>query len=168
MAALQPIRAVPGPGFIARVVVSTWIESVRNAEDGAVPWMLIGHPPPRPLVETIESIEDGLLGMADAMQLTLPIALSTGRVPDIGDRLLIDGRITALDYGHPICVLGMPTPSAHWRELVARGGHAGVTICLDPIPPGAGRDAVEALLARSIANGRALMGAASARSSIPV
>ncbi|MFE7782022.1 hypothetical protein [Streptomyces nigrescens] len=121
--------------------------------------MLIGHPSPRPLVESPESVEEALLGMADAMQLSLP----TGLVPDIGDRLLIGERITALDYGHPLVLLEMPTPSAQWRELVARGEHACVTLCLDPIPPGAGRDAVEAFLARSIANGRALVGAASAR-----
>ncbi|MER0482069.1 hypothetical protein ABR737_27665 [Streptomyces sp. Edi2] len=154
----RPVRAIPGPGFIARVVVSTWIECVRNVED-AVPWLLIGHPSPRPLVETRETVEDGLLGMADAMELSHLDEL----VPDIGDRLLIGGRITALDYGHPMFVLEVPKPSAQWRELVARGGHACVTLCLDPIPAGVGRDAVEACLSRSMANGRALMGAASAR-----
>ncbi|MFG2527148.1 hypothetical protein [Streptomyces sp. NPDC048516] len=97
--------------------------------------------------------------MADAMELS-PL---TELVPDIGDRLLIGGRITALDYGHPMFVLAVPKPSARWRELVARGGHACVTLCLDPIPPGASRDAVEVFLSRSIANGRALVGAASAR-----
>ncbi|WP_328385096.1 hypothetical protein OHS81_13925 [Streptomyces sp. NBC_00400] len=157
-ATARPLRAIPGPGFIARVVVSTWIDWVRNVED-AVPWLLIGHPSARPLVETRETVEDSLLGMADAMELSPPNEL----VPDIGDRLLIGGRITALDYGHPMFVLEVPKPSAQWRALVARGGHTCVTLCLDPISAGANRDAVEACLSRSIANGRALMGAASAR-----
>lgn len=153
------IRAIPGPGFVSGLLVSSWIDTMRDA-DSVVPWLLIGHAGPRRLVESVESVEDGLLGMVAAMRLR-PAA---ERVPSVGARLLIGGRLTGLDYGHPTCVLRVPLPSARWRELIARGGQACVTIALDPLPPGAGPDALEAILERCIANGRAFMGAASARS----
>lgn len=155
---MTEIRPIPGPGFVARLLVSSWVDPMRDS-DAPVPFMLIGHPGPRHPGETTESVERGLLGMADAMRLSP----ASDRVPHIGPRLLIGGRVTALDYGHPSFFFRVPSPSARWRELVARGQLACMTLCLDPVPFGAGPDGTEAFIGRSIANGRALMGAVSAR-----
>ncbi|MEV5673527.1 MULTISPECIES: hypothetical protein [Streptomyces] len=152
------IRAIPGPGFVATLLVSSWLDTVRGAGE-AVPWLLLGHAGPRRNGETLETVEDGLLGMVAAMRLS-PAA---ERVPAIGARLLIGGRLTALDYGHPTCVLRIPSPGAEWREAVARGAQACVTLLLDPLPPGAGPDAIGAIIDRCTASGRVFMGATTAR-----
>jgi hypothetical protein len=151
-------RAVPGPGFTAGCLVSTWF---RRESYGApaVAYALIGHMPPRRPNETPETVEAGLLGMVDAMRLR-PAA---ERVPHVGDRLIIRGPYVVLDYGHPEYTLRLPTPGAEWRTHVTAGGQVCVTISLDPLPPGAGPDAVEAHLGRAIAAGRAYMGATTLR-----
>lgn len=150
-------RAVPGPGFAAGCTVSTWVDTGTLA--APIAYVLIGHAPPRRPDETAESVEDGLLGMVDAMRLR-PAA---ERVPTVGPRLLLRGPTVALDYGHPKYVMRLPTPGADWRRHVAAGGAACVTIGLDPMPPGAGPDAIEAYLARIVATNRAYMGATTLR-----
>jgi hypothetical protein len=88
-------RAVPGPAFAAGCTVSTWVHAGALAEP--VAYVLIGHAPPRRVSETAESIEAGLMGMVDAMRLR-PAA---ERVPIVGARLVTNGPLVALDYGHP-------------------------------------------------------------------
>ncbi|MBI0295696.1 hypothetical protein JBE04_14785 [Streptomyces sp. PRKS01-29] len=150
-------RAVPGPGFAAGCTVSTWVHA--GALAAPVAYVLVGHAPPRRPGETTESVEAGLLGMVDAMRLR-PAA---ERVPIVGPRLLLRERFVALDYGHPNYVMRLPTPGTEWRRHVAAGGLACVTIGLDPVPPGAGPDAVEAYLERVVATNRAYMGATTLR-----
>jgi len=150
------IRAVPGPGFVAGTVVTTWLDATSA---GPVAWLLVGHPGPRRPGETTDSIGTALLGMVDALQLSP----ATERVPFIGDRLILRGRITALDYGHPEYVLRVPAPGDRWREHVARGGNVCVVIGLDPIPPGAAQDGVDAYLRQGIARGLVMMGATRVR-----
>lgn len=152
------IRAVPGPGFVVGCTVSTWVHA---AGPLAVPvaYVLIGHAPPRRANETAESVEVGLMGMVDAMRLQ-PAA---ERVPIVGARLILRGPYVALDYGHPAYTMRLPTPGEQWRAHVNAGGQVCLTIGLDPIPPGAGPDAVEDYLARICATGRAYMGATTIR-----
>lgn len=150
-------RAVPGPRFVAGCTVSTWLHA--GALALPVAYALIVHAPPQRAGETAESVEAGLLGMADAMRLR-PAA---ERVPNVGARLIMRGPYVALDYGHPAYFMRLPTPGAEWRAHVAAGGQACLTIGLDPVPPGAGPDAVEAYLARVVATGRAYMGATAIR-----
>lgn len=156
-------RAVPGPGFTAGCTVSTWF---RRESFGApaVAYVLICHMPPRRPNETAESVAAGLLGMVDAMRLR-PAA---ERVPHVGDRLIMRGPYVVLDYGHPEYTLRLPTPGIEWRTHVAAGGQVCLTISLDPLPPGAGQDAVEAHLERSVATGQAFMGATAIRNRWPV
>ncbi|MFJ1731456.1 hypothetical protein [Streptomyces sp. NPDC088254] len=150
-------RAVPGPGFVAGCTVSTWLHAGALAEP--VAYVLIGHAPPRRAHETAESVEAGLMGMCEGMLLR-PAA---ERVPMVGARLVMRGPYVALDYGHPEFFMRLPAPGAEWRKHVAAGGQVCLTIGLDPIPPGAGPDAVEAYLARVTATGRAYMGATAIR-----
>lgn len=151
------IRAVPGPGFVAGCTVTTWLDDTSPA--GPVAYLLIGHAPARRANETAASIELGLLGMVDAMRLR-PAA---ERVPAVGDRLVMRGPYVALDYGHPKFFMRIPSPGADWRAHLTYGGQACVTIGLDPIPPGAGPDAIGAYLDRVAATNRAYMGATALR-----
>ncbi|MGC0205209.1 hypothetical protein [Streptomyces levis] len=149
-------RAVPGPGFVAGCTVSTWLQTGALAEP--VAHVLIGHAPPRRAHEDALSVELGLLGMVDAMRLRP----APERVPHVGDRLIMRGPYVALDYGHPNLVMRLPAPQ-EWRAHVNTGGPVCLTVALDPIPPGAGPDAVEAHLERVVAIGRAYMGATALR-----
>jgi hypothetical protein len=150
-------RPVPGPAFLDRCTVSTWLHA--GALAVPVAYVLIGHAPPQGPDETAESVEAGLLGMADAMGMR-PAA---EQVPHIGNRLIMRGPFVTLDYGHPQSYMQIPAPGDGWRRHVAAGGQACLTLGLDPIPPGAGPDAVEAYLARVLATGRACMGATTVR-----
>ncbi|MFE5395751.1 hypothetical protein ACFQ9U_14430 [Streptomyces sp. NPDC056568] len=151
-------RAVPGPGFVAGCAVSTWVDG--GALDGpAIAYLLIGHAPPRRANETAESVEAGLMGMVDAMGLR-PAA---ERVPIVGARLTLRGPLVALDYGHPAFSMRLPTPEPGWRRHVAAGGPVCLTIGLDPIPPGAGPDAVADYVERTVGANRAYMGATTRR-----
>lgn len=150
-------RAVPGPGFVAGCTVSTWLHAGALAEP--IAHLLIGHAPPRRPHENALSVELGLLGMIDAMGLRQ----ATERVPSIGNRLIVRGPYVALDYGYPTFVMRVPTPGREWRAHVDAGRPVCLTIVLDPIPPGAGRDAIEAHLEAVVAVGRAYMGATALR-----
>ncbi|MFJ7337895.1 hypothetical protein ACIQUU_32190 [Streptomyces sp. NPDC101116] len=150
-------RAVPGPGFVAGCTVSTWLH--RGALAEPVAHVLIGHAPPRRPDENALSVELGLLGMVEAMRLR-PAA---ERVPHVGNRLITRGPYVALDYGHPTFVMRLPAPGQEWCAHVNAGRPVCLTIALDPIPPGAGPDAVEAHLERVVAIGRAYMGATALR-----
>ncbi|WP_251053190.1 MULTISPECIES: hypothetical protein [unclassified Streptomyces] len=99
------------------------------------------------------------MGMVDAMRLR-PAA---ERVPIVGARLLVHGRFVLLDYGHPSFTMRLPQTGPEWRAHVNVGGHACLAVALDPIPPGAGPDAVAAYIARVCATGRAYMGATTVR-----
>lgn len=147
---------VPGPGFVATTAVMTWLEPTSA---GPVAWLLIGHCGPRRPGETPQSIEAGLSSMADALCLS-PVA---ERVLAIGNRLILRGRVTALDYGHPDYLLRVPSPGERWREHVARGGNALVVIGLDPIPPAAAQDAIDAYLRHVATTDRARLGATGVR-----
>ncbi|MEU0033157.1 hypothetical protein [Streptomyces sp. NPDC006333] len=150
-------RAVPGPGFVAGCQVATWLAA--GALDAAVAYTLIGHAPPRRPGETAESVAAGLMGMVDGMGLRPAVE----RVPIAGARLIMRGPFVALDYGHPEFVMRLPATGSAWRRHVAAGGPVCLTVGLDPIPPGAGPDAVEAYLARVAATNRAYMGATTVR-----
>lgn len=113
------IRAIPGPGFVATLLVSSWLDTVRGAGE-AVPWLLLGHAGPRRNGETLETVEDGLLGMVAAMRLS-PAA---ERVLTIGARLLIGGALRPSTTGTPRAYSGFPrrgrngarrSPGAHRR-----------------------------------------------------
>lgn len=151
-------RAVPGPGFVAGCTVSTWLDSV-DALAVPVAYLLIGHAPPRRMNETPQNIEDGLMGMVDAMRLRP----SAERVPMVGPRLILRGRFVLLDYGHPCFTMRLPATTPEWRAHVAAGGQVCLTVGLDEIPPGAGPDAVAAYVNRVCATGRAYMGATTFR-----
>ncbi|MEU5745697.1 hypothetical protein ABZ804_09140 [Streptomyces sp. NPDC047726] len=153
-------RAVPGPGFVAGCTVSTWVCPANlRAWSPAIGYLLIGHAPPRRATETAETIEAGLMGMVDGMALR-PAA---ERVPFVGDRLVMRGAYVALDYGHPQWMLRMPQTGAEWRAHVGAGGQVCLVVVLDPLPPGAGQDAIEAHLDRVAATGDAFMGATGIR-----
>lgn len=155
-------RAVPGPGFVAGCTISTWYHADQFGTP-AVAYALIGHAPARRPDETPETIAAGLLGMVDAMRLQP----ASDRVPHVGDRLIMRGPYVALDYGHPEWTMRLPTPGQEWQTHAAAGGLVCLTISLDPLPPGAGRDAVEAHLERSVATGTAFMGATAIRNRFP-
>ncbi|MFH8340261.1 hypothetical protein [Streptomyces sp. AM6-12] len=124
------IRAVPGLDFIAGCIVSTWLDTAA--------FLMIGHPPPRCPGETAESIEVGLIGMVDAMGLrSAPETVST-----VGPRIVMRGAYVVLDYGHPKPFVQVPDPGDAWRSHVNRGYPALLIVALDPIPPGAGPDAL--------------------------
>ncbi|MEV0279931.1 hypothetical protein AB0I22_26560 [Streptomyces sp. NPDC050610] len=158
---------VPGPGFVAGLVVSSWLDASPTGDSdpttGDVAWLLIAHPPPRRHVETFRTIEAGLRALVAGMGL-LPAA---ERVPGIGDRLMIRGPVVALDYGHDEYLLRLPAPGREWRDRVGRGGQVCVAVVLDPLRPATEREtereAVNAHLRRSAAAGRAFMGVTRAR-----
>ena len=151
------IRAVPGAGFVAGCTVSTWLHA--GGLDEPVAHVLIGHAPPRRAHEDALAIELGLLGMVDAMGLR-PAA---EHLPYVGNRVIMRGPYVALDYGHPTVVMRLPAPGQDWRAHVDAGRPVCLMVVLDPIPPGAGPDAIEAHLERVVAIGRAYMGATALR-----
>ncbi len=148
---------VPGPGFVAGLVVSTWLDTASPA--GNVAWMLIAHPPPRRPGETVERVEGCLLGMANGLGL----CAASGRVPDIGDRLTVRGPHLVLDYGHPDFCLRVPRPTVRWVEYALGGGQVCLVLGLDAIGPGAGPEAIDRYLHRVTARDRALVGAPAVR-----
>ncbi|KAA6214786.1 hypothetical protein CP973_37760 [Streptomyces albofaciens JCM 4342] len=150
-------RPVPGPGFVAGLVVSTWLDTVSPV--GAVAWLLIAHPPPHRPGETVERVESCLLGMADGLGLRA----AAGRVPDIGERLSVRGPHLVLDYGHRDFCLRVPRPSARWTEHALGGGHVCLVLGLDPIGSGKGPDVIEPYLRRATAHDRAFIGATAVR-----
>ncbi|MET9253735.1 hypothetical protein [Streptomyces sp. NPDC003717] len=81
-------------------------------------------------------------------------------LPFVGRRLTMRGPTVTLDYGHPMVTLRLPPPGLEWRDHLAARAPACITVGLDPLPPGAGADAIEAYLERIIHTGRARMGAA--------
>lgn len=149
-------RAVPGPGFVAGCTVTTWADEGLFAR---IAYVLIGHAPPRRPGETAESIREGLMGMVDAMNLRP----ASERVPIVGARLLVRRSHVALDYGHPRYNMRLPGTGDEWRAHVVKGGPVCLTVGLDPIPPGAGPDAIAAYLDRVAAADRAYMGATTIR-----
>ncbi|GAB2783066.1 hypothetical protein [Streptomyces daliensis] len=146
------IRAVPAPGFIAGCTASMWIES--HSPAGRVAFLLIGHAPARRPGETPENIEAGLLGMVDALDLRPPAE----HLPDTGSRLVMTGDVITFDYGHPSFTLCLPPTGRAWRSHLADDGPVCVLVGLDPVPPGAGPDAINAYVSRTIATGRVRMG----------
>ncbi|MFE0762636.1 hypothetical protein [Streptomyces smyrnaeus] len=153
------IRAVPGPGFIAGCTVTTWLQPQSPA--GPLALLLLGHAPARRPGETPESVETGLLGIVDALGLRPP----ADPLPDIGARLTLSGGMVALDIGHPAYSLRLPPTGRDWRAHLADGGAACLLIGLDPIPPGAGPDAIDAYVSRTTATDRARIGATRLRTS---
>ncbi|MFD7070645.1 hypothetical protein ACFV97_25820 [Streptomyces sp. NPDC059913] len=151
-------RAVPGAGFIASCTVATWVYH-GSVFDLPIAHLLVGHEAPRRPGETSETIEIALMGMVDAMGLR-PAA---DPIPAVGPRILMRRDAAVLDYGHPQCHLRLPTPERLWIDHVAVGGAVCLTVGLDPLPPGAGPDAVAAYAARVAVTGRAYMGAISER-----
>lgn len=151
------VRPAPGPGFIAGVVVGTWLDTASPA--GTVAWLLVAHPPPRRPGETTGRIEAGLRDMADALGLRA----ASGYVPVIGDRLSARGPHLVLDYSHPEFCLRVPRPSPRWLGHVLGGGQVCLLLCLDAIPPGAGPDTIEKCLQRTTGRDRVLIGATGLR-----
>ncbi|WP_030678991.1 hypothetical protein [Streptomyces rimosus] len=147
------VRPIPGAGFIAGLVVSTWLDAASPV--GSMAWILIAHPPPRRPGESTEGIETSLRSMADALGLRA----ASGRIPVVGDRLSARGAHLVLDYGHPEFCLRVPRPSARWTEHALGGGHVCLVLGLDAIAPGAGPDVIERYLCRATARDRILLGA---------
>ncbi|MFI7102855.1 hypothetical protein ACIBK8_26270 [Streptomyces sp. NPDC050161] len=146
------IRPVPGPAFLSGCAVSTWLDTASPGDP--VGALLIGHVPRPRRAETPATVGAALLGMADAMALRPAAEPLSG----VDARLLVNGSLVALDYGHPVHALRLPSPGPGWREHVAGGGPVCVTVGLDPLPPGAGPDAIEAYLQRIVATGCAYRG----------
>ncbi|WP_050514813.1 hypothetical protein [Streptomyces rimosus] len=155
--ALTPVRPAPGPGFIAGVVTSTWLDTASPA--GHVAWLLMAHPSPRRPGETAQGIEDQILGIADALGLRT----ASRRLTVIGDRLSVRGPRLVLDYGHPRFALRVPNPSPRWLDHILHGGYVCLALGLDPVPPGAGPDAIEAYLRRSFTRDRVFVGVTGVR-----
>ncbi|WP_344567237.1 hypothetical protein [Streptomyces axinellae] len=132
--------------------MSTWL--VPDSPAGALAVLLIGHAPARRTGETAETIETGLLGIADALGLQPP----SEPLPDTGARLTRGRALVTFDYGHPAYSLHLPPTGPEWRAHLADGGPACVLIGLDPVPPGASPDAMDDYLSRIIATGRVRMG----------
>ncbi|MER8042604.1 hypothetical protein [Streptomyces sp. NPDC094032] len=154
-----PIRAVPGLGFVAGCVISTWIDAATLATRTPVAYILIAHVPPRRPGETTESIEEGLMGMVDGMKLRP----ASERVPITGARLGIRGPFVALDYGNPGGTIRLPRTEEAWRAHALRGSPVCIAVGLDPIPPGASQDTVGDYLARVSAADRLYLGATTVR-----
>ncbi|MEV5594096.1 hypothetical protein [Streptomyces sp. NPDC052496] len=150
-------RGVPGPGFVAGVVVSTWLDTASPA--GTIAWLLIAHPPPRRPGETAGRIEAGLRGMAGALGLRA----ASRHVPVVGDRLTARGPHLALDYGHPDFCLRVPRPAPRWLGYVLNGGAVCLVVCLDAIAAGAGPGLIEERLRRTAERDRVLVGATGLR-----
>ncbi|APD18557.1 hypothetical protein SEA_PICARD_27 [Streptomyces phage Picard] len=151
------IRPVPGPGFVATLLTTTWLDSTEDAGD--VAWLFIAHAGPRRNGETTETIETNLLGMVDALQL----APMSETLPDVGARILLRDGAAALHYGHPTTVLRLPRASRRWMSHLALGNASAIALGLDPIPPGTGLDGIEEYLHRSGSAGRVYMGATTVR-----
>ncbi|MFF2651640.1 hypothetical protein [Streptomyces sp. NPDC058045] len=150
------IRAVPGPEFVPGCTVRTWLDVTPV---GPMAHILIGHRPPRRPRETAKGIEASLMGMVDGMRLRP----SAERLSSVGAHLLIRSPHVALDYGHPQYLMGLAATTPEWRSHIASGWPTCVTIGLDPIPPGAGPDALDQYVERILATNRAHMGVTTVR-----
>lgn len=153
------VRPIPGPDFIARCTMTTWVDTDSSVMAGPLGWLLLGHAPLRTPDETPEGVTNGLLGMADAMRLR-PAAQ---RVPHVGNLLIMRRDIVALDYGHPEYVMRIPEPGDQWRAHAALGRPVCIALGLDPIPPGAGAEIIDRYIQNGAATGRVHMGATGVR-----
>ncbi|MEV5983525.1 hypothetical protein AB0L85_00660 [Streptomyces sp. NPDC052051] len=151
------IRPVPGPGFMATLLTTTWLDSTEDLGD--VAWVLIAHTGARRRGETPETIETNLMGIVDALGLS-PMSET---LPNVGGRLVVRTGITAVHYGHPRYVLRLPRASQRRTTHVALGGPAVIAVGLAPAPPGAGQDGIDKYLWSSGSNGRVYTGATGLR-----
>ncbi|MEV7281027.1 hypothetical protein [Streptomyces sp. NPDC093111] len=150
----QPtFRPIPGPGFVATLLTSTWLTTPEDADP--LGWLLVAHAGARRAGETPQSVEASLMGMAE----TLCLAPAARTLRNCGERLIVRAGAAALHYGHPTTVLRLSHTARSWMTHVSRGGPVVIALGLDPIPPGAGRDAVEEYLHRAARAGRVHLGA---------
>ncbi|MEU4209934.1 hypothetical protein AB0F13_08030 [Streptomyces sp. NPDC026206] len=150
----QPSRATGvTPGLLCSVVVSTWAEVTAA---GPVAFLLIGHPPARRQGETAESIEQQMLGLSAALDLTEP----SETLRHVGNRVILLGTSGALltIAGAPYS-LRLPPVGAEWSRMVSEGAPVCILLGLDPIPPHTDEKATQEYLGRGLLSGRVRMGA---------
>ncbi|MFI1018034.1 hypothetical protein [Streptomyces sp. NPDC020965] len=138
----SPLPLRPGPGFIAEVVASTWL-------DGSTARILIGHPGVQRPGQTAAEIDRSLRGLAHGLGLTSAEVSSHAR-------LIVNHRFTALDYGHPDVMMRVPDPGPHWQSLVTRTRRTDLTIGFAPLLPGMNQNAIHTYLARATTVGGAI------------
>ncbi|MEU8586921.1 hypothetical protein AB0C59_07930 [Streptomyces sp. NPDC048664] len=132
-----------------------WIDVTVN---GPLAFLMLVHPPARRQDETAETIEADMRGLADALDL----APASAKIPDLGSRLRIRGRGTALlDVRGCDFMLKAPVGPL-WCAFVAPGGPVVIALGLDPLGNGT-EQAVEAYLAAGTRADRLLLGATHAR-----
>ncbi|MGW1194591.1 hypothetical protein ACWD4B_01830 [Streptomyces sp. NPDC002536] len=155
---MEPSGRAPGvtPGLLCSVVVSTWVE---DTAAGPVAFLLIGHPPARRQGETAESIEQQMLGLSAALDLTEPCET----LRHVGNRVILLGVSGALltIAGAPYS-LRLPPVGAEWSRMVSEGTPVCILLGLDPIPPHAGERATQEYLGHGLSHNRIRMGATAA------
>lgn len=143
MSAPSVCAVPPGAEFLGGIGVSSWVEP----RGGQYPCLLVTGQAPE--------AERGLRVVARRMLLA-PVAARPVRV-GLG-RLYLCGGVVAVDYGHPDCLLRVPRPGPWWLSRAAALGAVRVTVGLDPLRAGAGRDEVGAYLERVSRSGRGFVG----------
>lgn len=145
-----PTFAPPTAGLLATVQVMAWIDV---AASSPLAFLLLAHPPARRGKETAETIAAGMRGLADALDL----APASDKLPDVGQRLLIQGPgAVLLDVRGCEFMLRAPV-GPRWGTFVALGGPVVIALGLDPLANGT-QQAVEAYLAASTRADRLLLG----------
>lgn len=150
-----PAAAPPTAGLLATVQVMAWIDV---AASSPLAFLLLAHPPARRGKETAETIEAGMRGLADGLDL----APASAKLPDVGQCLLLRGHGAVLLDVHG-CEFMLRAPvDPRWGAFVALGGPVVIALGLDPLGDGA-QQAVEAYLAASTRADRLLLGTTHAR-----
>ncbi|MCH0539092.1 hypothetical protein I3F58_05880 [Streptomyces sp. MUM 203J] len=134
----------PGPEALDGIGATSWIDH----RAGGLACLLLTSEN-----STSESALRGMalgLGLAGIVVRPVPVA-AHGRV-------LMRGKMADLDYGHDSCLLQVPTSDPLWLARASTLGAVRVTVGLDPLTPGADREAVGAYLRRAREKGHAFSG----------
>ncbi|MGI5256989.1 hypothetical protein [Streptomyces angustmyceticus] len=145
-----PASTPPTAGLLATVQVMAWIEV---AVSSPLAFLLLAHPPARREKETAETIEAGMRGLAD----TLDLAPASAKLREIGRSVFLQGRgAVLLDVRGCDFMLRAPV-GPRWAAFVALGGPVVIALGLDPLGNGT-QQGVEAYLAASTRADRLLLG----------
>ncbi|WP_372408907.1 hypothetical protein [Streptomyces luteireticuli] len=144
------------PGLLCAVVVSMWVE---DTFAGPAAFLVIAHPPARHPDETVEGIEQQMLDLADALDLTEP----SETLRHVGNRVILLGTSgTLLTIADAPYSLRLPPVGAEWSRMVSEGTPVCILLGLDPLPPHTDEKATQEYLGLGLLSGRIRMGATGA------
>lgn len=138
----------PTVAFVNSLASWVWLELTAG---GPVAFLLLAHP---------DGGSETVQPQLDRLSLTLGLAVSSRRLPDVGRRIaVVGGELAAVRLdgcAHMVQVEVGP----QWAEFVAAGGPVAVMVGMAPLARRAPRDAVRRYIAVNAMRGRLRLGLA--------